>query len=146
MSDSSAIDDALTALLQADAVLTGLMPGGVWIDEAPGSLTQFVIVSLVDEHDEAVFEGRAFEDATYLVTAVEKKPVSGSGNIKAAAARIDVLLDPQPPLPPATLTIAGYGLMLLRRESRVRSTEVDELDSAIRWFHRGGRYQVVVSA
>jgi hypothetical protein len=27
----------------------------------------------------------------------------------------------------------------------VRSTEVDETDSSIRWYHRGGRYQVMVA-
>jgi hypothetical protein len=101
-------------------------------------------VSLVDEHDEPMFGGRAFEDAIYLVVARELSTVAVK-NIKAAAARIDELLDPQPPLPPATLTIAGYGLMVSRRQSRVRSTEVDEDDSSIRWYHRGGRYQVMVA-
>jgi len=143
--DSSDVDAALVLKLQSDTTLAALLPGGWYIDEAPAGLTLFGIVSLVDEHDEPMFGGRAFEDAIYLVKAVEKKPLSGSGNIKAAAARIDVLLDPQPPLPPATLTIAGYGLMVSRRDSRVRSTEVDEVDSSIRWYHRGGRYQVMVA-
>jgi hypothetical protein len=144
MSDSSDVDAALVAKLQSDATLAALLPGGWYVDEAPAGLTQFGIVSLVDEHDTPVFEGRAFEDAIYLVKAVELSTVAVK-NVKAAAARIDVLLDPQPPLPPATLTIAGYGLLVSRRESRVRSTEVDENDSSIRWQHRGGRYQLMVA-
>jgi hypothetical protein len=62
------------------------------------------------------------------------------GDIKSAAARIDTLLEQQ------TLTVAGYAPATMRRDSRVRLTEVDDVDASIRWFHRGGRYQVVVSA
>jgi hypothetical protein len=134
--DSSDIDSALVAKLQADATLMALMPGGVWIDEGPASLTQFVIVSLVDEADDPVFGKRAIEDALYLVEAREKKPLTGSGNIKAAAARIDALLEDQ------VLTVAGYAHMALHREARIRLTEVDETDSSIRWWRRGGHYRV----
>lgn len=146
MPDSQAVDQALVDRLLADSGVGGvaaLMPGGVYIDEAPAGSTQFVIVSLVTEHDEPIFGGRAHEDALYLVKAVELSTV-GVKNIKAATARIDALLDPQPPLPPATLAIAGYGLMVMRRVERVRMTEVDGVDPSIRWQHRGGRYQVMV--
>lgn len=145
MPDSSDVDAALTAKLLADSGLMALMPDGVFMDEAGksivtgGNSTRFVVVSLVDEHDTPIFEGRASEDALYLVKAVELKPATGSGNIKAAAARIDALLEM------GTLTIAGYGLMVMRRVERVRMTEVDEVDSSIRWWHRGGRYQVVAA-
>jgi len=145
MPDSSDIDSALVAKLQADSALTALLPDGVFIDEAGksivtgGNSTRFVIVSLVDEHDTPIFEGRASEDAIYLVKAVELKPATGSGNIKAAAARIEALLQL------GTLTVAGYGFQVMRRESRVRFTEVDEVDPSIRWWHRGGRYQVVAA-
>jgi hypothetical protein len=136
MADSSDIDSALVAKLAADATLSTLMPGGVWIDEGPAGVTQFVIVSLVDEADAAVFGKRAIEDALFLVAAREKKPATGSGNVKAAAARIDVLLNDQ------VLSVTGYTHMAMHRESRVRLTEVDEVDSSIRWWHRGGRYRV----
>jgi hypothetical protein len=136
VSDSSDIDSALVAKLQGDPTLAGLMPGGVFVDEAPAGLTQFVIVSLVDAVDVAKFGGRAFEDALVLVKAVEKKPATGSGNIKAAAARIDAVLED------AVLTVAGYTPMACYREARVRTTEVDEIDPSIRWFHRGGHYRV----
>lgn len=144
--DSSNVENALVAKLLADVGvgnLGALMPDGVYIDEAPAGATRFVLVSLVDEHDTPIFGGRGFEDYTFLVKAVAK--TSTTANVKAAAARIDALLDPQPPDPPATLTITGYSLKVLRRVARVRTTEVDGADEAIRWQHRGGRYQVLVA-
>jgi len=140
MPDSSEVENALVAKLQADAGAGGiatLMPGGTYVDEAPHGLTQFVIVSLVTEADEPMFGGRAFEDAVYLVEARELSTVAVK-NIKAAAARIDALLEQ------GTLTITGYGLSVMRRISRVRFTEVDDQDATLRWQHRGGHYQIVV--
>jgi hypothetical protein len=137
MPDSSNVDAALTAKLLADATLMALATDGVYFDEATAGKTKFVILSLVTESDEPMFGARAFEDATYLVKYVE---LGTSGiNAKAAAARIDVLLEQ------GTLTVTGYGLMVMRRVERVRYTEVDDVDSSIRWQHRGGRYQIVVS-
>jgi hypothetical protein len=137
MADSSEVEAALVAKLSGDGALTALAADGVYMDEAPSGKTKFVIVSLVDETDESQFGGRAFEDATYRVTYRER---STSGvNAKAAAARIDALLDNQP------LTVTGYTLMAMRREKRLRFTEVDEIDPSLRWQHRGGEYAVVVS-
>lgn len=138
MADSSDIDNALMAMLGADTTLLGLMPNGVYWDVAPPKSTQFVIVSLDDEADGRMFEGRAFEDAVYLVKCVELSTVT-TKNSKAAAARIDALLEGQP------LTVAGYAFMALYREGRVRQTEIDDADPTIRWMHRGGRYRVVMS-
>lgn len=140
MSDSSEIEAALVAKLQGDATLAAQAQSGqfVFMDEAPAGASRFVIVSLVDEHDVPVFEGRGFEDAVYLVVARELSTVPVK-NIKAAAARIDALLEM------GTLTIPGYGLMVMRRVERVRMTEVDEVDSSLRWQHRGGRYQVMAA-
>lgn len=138
MSDSSDVDNALLAKLGADSTLLALMPNGVYWDEAPPKMTQFVIVSLVDHHDEPMFGGRALEDALYLVKAVELSTVAVK-NIKAAAARIDALLDD------GTLDPAGYGLMVMQREARIRITEVDGQDPTIRWQHRGGHYRVMVA-
>jgi len=112
MADSSDVDAALVTKLSTDGALTALATDGVYIDEAPSGKTKFVIVSLVDEHDEPQFSGRAFEDALYQVVYRER---STSGvNAKAAAARIDALLDNQP------LTVTGYSLMTMRRERRIR--------------------------
>jgi hypothetical protein len=138
MADSSDIDNALVATLGADAALLALCPNGVYIDEAPAGSTRFVIVSLVDEADEGVFGGRAIEDALYLVEARMLSTVAGV-TIKAAAARIDVLLEDQP------VTAAGYTWMTLHRESRVRLTEVDDADPSIRWYRRGGHYRCQMS-
>lgn len=136
--DSSDIDNALIVALGSDATLLALVPNGVFWDESPPGSTRFVIVSLVEEHDEIVFGGRSFEDALYEVEARMLSTVSGA-NIKAAAARIDTLLDG------ATLTVAGYVTMTVRRESRTRQTEVDAADPSIRWYRRGGQYRVVMS-
>lgn len=138
MPDSSDLDNALIAKLGADVTLLGYCPNGVFWDEAPPGSTRFVIVSMVDQHDEPQFSGRAFEDALYLVKAVMLS--TASGDVKAAAARIDALLDQQ------SLTATGYGVSLMRREARVRITEVDDVDNSIRWFHRGGQYRVVASS
>jgi hypothetical protein len=137
MADSSDIDNALIALLGADATLLSLCPNGVYYDEAPPNSTRFVIVSLADQHDEPMFRSRAFEDSLYLVKAVMLS--TAGGDIKSAAARIDALLDQQ------TLTVSGYSVTTIRRDSRVRITEVDDEDKSIRWYHRGGQYQVVAS-
>lgn len=137
MPDSSAIDTALLAKLNGDDTLIALMPNGAHWDEAPAGSTRFVIVSLVDSSDVGQFGGRSYEDALYLVKAVALS--TSGGDVKAAAARIDALLEN------GTLAPTGYTLMTMQRESRVRYTEVDEADAAIRWQHRGGRYQVMVS-
>jgi hypothetical protein len=137
MPDSSAIDNALIAKLAADATLLSYCTNGVYWDEAPPGATKFVIVSLVDQIDEPNFGGRAYEDALYLVKAVALS--TAGANIQAAAARIDALLEDQ------TLTVSGYTHMVMHRESRVRITEVDEVDASIRWFHRGGHYRVQMS-
>lgn len=141
MSDSSEIEAALVAKLQGDATLAAQAQSGqfVFMDEAPAGASRFVIVSLVDEHDEPMFGGRAFEDAVYQVKFVELSVNGSAPHAKPAAARIDALLEQ------GTLTIAGYGLMVLRRVERLRMTEVDDTDSSIRWQHRGGRYQVMAA-
>lgn len=132
--DSSDIDAALVAKLGADATLLAICTNGVYIDEAPPGATKFVIVSLVDEVDEATFGGRAYEDALYLVKAVTLS--TSKANIKDAAARIDALLED------GTLSVSGYTHMVMHREERIRITEVDDIDASIRWYHRGGRYRV----
>jgi hypothetical protein len=135
--DSSDIDNALVAKLGSDSLLLSYMPDNVYMDEAPQNTTRFVIVSLVDEEDSVMFGGRSHESALYLVKAVGLS--NTNPNMKAAAARIDALLEGQ------TLTAIGYSPMAMHRESRIRVTEVDEMDSTIRWFHRGGHYRVVMS-
>ena len=142
MSDSSDVDNALVAKLGADAALLAQMLNGVYFDKAPAAMTRFVLVSLVEAVDGRQFGGRAFEDALYLVKAVGRSTPDQPlevGVMKTAAARIDALLEG------GTLTVAGYTLMTMHRESRVRETEADEEDTSISWEHRGGHYRVMVS-
>lgn len=135
--DSSGIDNAIVALLGADATLLALCPNGAYWDVAPPGATRFVIVSFVEEEDRAMLAGRAFEDGLYLVKAVMLS--SANGDIRAAAARIDTLLED------ATITATGFTAMASFREARIRYTEVDDVDPSIRWFHRGGHYRVAMS-
>jgi hypothetical protein len=140
MSDSTAIDVALLALLQTDAELLAAMPDGVWYDVAPAGAERFVIVSLLHEADTSGFDGRAFEDALYLVKAVARSTVAtANADVRAGAARIDALLERH------TLTADGYSPMLVERRERVRVSEVDDVDQDLRWYHRGGHYAVVMS-
>jgi hypothetical protein len=140
MADSSDIDLALIAKLQADATLAALAAPGkfvFWDHEAPAGLTKFISVSLVDEHDVPIFEGTAHEDTLYLVKWVELS--SSVKTAKAAAARIQDLLHLQP------LDVDGYHVQLVRRESRIRMAEPLPEDPSKDWYHRGGRYQVIAA-
>ena len=144
MADSGATDAAVVAALAADQTLAALMPDGVWLEEAPPGLSRYVIVSPVASVDTHQFGGRAFEDVTYLVKAVERS--TSGGGARAAAARIDAVLEGgllQLDGSPAT----GYGFVSMVREGQVGPVvEVDPVDPGIRWQHRGGFYRVVVTA
>jgi len=145
MPDSQDIDTALLTKLSSDPTLLSYMPDNVWFDEAPPPSQNFVArrfvrITLVDEHDESRFESRAFEEARYLVLAVALSTApNAAANVKSAAARIDELLEG------ATLMVSGYSTMVVERESRIRTTEVDDVDPTVRWYHRGGQYRVVMS-
>lgn len=143
--DSSDIDEALSRTLRDDATLAALMPDGVYFDVAGPNAERFVLISLADEVDMPIFGGNGYESALYLVKAVALE--STGGNVKAAAARIQDLLEDQPInlLAGSPAGVPGYTWMTCHRESRVRQTEVDEQDPNIRWNHRGGRYRVDMS-
>lgn len=140
--DSGDIDDALAQKLAGDPILVGLMKNGIYTDIPSEGLSRFVLISLVEEADEPVFGGRAFEDALYLVKAVglsTPQAVLPPDVMKQAAARIDKLLED------AVLIVPGYTCMTVFREARVRYAEVDDVNTSIRWFHRGGHYRVQMS-
>jgi hypothetical protein len=140
MSDSTLVDAALLATLNADAELVALLPHLVWFDEAPQGSTKFGVVRLEDHKDERAFEGRSHEDALYRVVAVVRTTEANAGpTMQAAAARIDVVLEG------ALLTVAGFDPMTCYRERRVRDTQTDVVDPAIRFMFCGGLYRVVMS-
>lgn len=141
VSDSSLVDDALMARLINDAQLKALLPDGVWWDAATEGKTRVCIVSLVEHSGNPVFNGRGWDSALYLVKAVMLN--SSSVNIAAAAKRIDDLLDTDGK--GTVIDIPNYGQAASFRESRVRMTERDDQNAAVRWLHRGGRYRVQAS-
>jgi hypothetical protein len=136
--DSTLVDDALIAKLLNDSQLRSSCPDGVWSDQAGAGKERFIIISLVEHSDVPVFEGRAFEDALYLIKAVIK---NGKGDIKAASARIDAILSGADGRG-AIIPVPGFGELSIAREARVRYTEVDDQEPTLRWLHRGGRYRV----
>jgi hypothetical protein len=138
MPDSSRIGLALIEKLKADAALTLLLPDGVWRNVAPINARRFAIVSLIDGEDVGEFGGRAYEDDRYLVEARVLSTIAG-GNVYAAAARIDALLED------GTLVVPGYRLMAMYREAPIEMTEVDGVDATIQWTRAGGHYRVQMS-
>jgi hypothetical protein len=136
--DSSLVEDALMEKLRTDSQLKSMCPDGVWWDTGDEKSKRFIVCSMVDHSDVAVFGGRAWEDNLFLVKAVMLN--SAGGSVKAAAARIDALLNDQ-----ALDVGGGFGFMAMFRERRIRITEKDSENSAVRWLHRGGHYRVQVS-
>ena len=132
--DSTVIEDTIISVLNADATLKAYLPNGVYADLAPAKARAFGIVSLVEARDIAGFGARAYEDVALLIKAVIAD--SSGGACDSAAARIAELLEDAP------LVVTGYGTMTMHREERIRYMEVDAVDAAIRWQHRGGRYRV----
>lgn len=137
MPDSSAVDAALKAKLAGDAALMALTPDGVYFDLAPEGSKQFVLLAHLAHVDEPVFGGTAWEQFTYLVKAVTPGPSADTA--KAAAARIHEVLEG------ALLMPEGYVDMYCGRVERVREQERDDINE-VRWNHRGGHYEVWVTA
>ena len=146
MSASSAIDQALIAMLGSDPTLLSYLPHGVyWAGDTPEWATTFVEVSLVTEDDAWVFGQRAIEDALYLVEAKMRSTAGTKAAIVAAEARIDALLDGHVLGLGAPPTVAGYICMDMALEVRVSETQRDDRDASIVWWHRGGYYRVRMS-
>jgi len=135
--DRAAIDDALVAALAGDAALAGLMPDGVWFDQAPPNARQFVTIALFDGEDVATFGGRALDDALYVVQAIGLN--TSPETVLAAAARIDAVLEH------AELEVAGAVCMAIYREQPIRYHEPADVEPNVRWHHCGGHYRVQFS-
>lgn len=129
------LDKAVIGVLQNDATLKGLVPDGVFKNEAPPGSKRFVIVSVPSGIDRGVFGRRGYELRRYMVQAVGLTTMMTLGQANSAGYRIDVLLQD------ATLTAATYpATATLSRISPIDFDEVDEIDASIRWYHRGGHY------
>jgi Protein of unknown function (DUF3168) len=139
--DSGEIDIALVQVLSGDAALMALVPDGVYFNEAPQGMENFVIVSLVEGLVRAQMgaptERRAAEDAEYIVKAVLLN--GSSADAREAAARIDDLLEDQ------TIPIDGFTCLSIVRSKRIHDTEPDDVDTTIRWQHRGGFYRILAA-
>lgn len=140
---SSAIDNAVIAKLNGDPSLLSLCPHGVYWGIAPAGSKKFVIVSLVDAHDEAELGGTAFEEHLYAIEARMVAQAGESMPIREAADRIHALLQDQP------LTVPGYDYVAMHRETqaaaRIRMTEFDPTDPGVLWYRRGGYYRVIMA-
>ena len=139
--DSGAIDRAILAVLQADPQLAALMPGGVWFGVAAAGLTRFVLVTLVDAVDEGLFGQRGIEDRLYRVHAVGLSHDASIGDMKAAAYRIDTLLEGDAPI----ATPEDYGSIDCVRETADEISALDELDKSLTWHNYGGEYRVTAA-
>ena len=97
----------LAGILQVDATLSGLAPGGVWRGLAPpASSTPFVVMSHQAGTDVLTMNGvRLFVSMLYLVKAVG--PSSATAAVALAAARIDRLLGSPPGLPASGAVIVA---------------------------------------
>jgi len=132
---TSAIDRALVAVLTADATLAGLMPDGVFFDDAPDTATAAVIISVDSSRDEEMYgEDPAWEEIFYRVEALELA-VSGA-TASQAGDRIRAILDGQ------RFPIEGYVLMDAKRVRPIRRSNPDDTDRSRRWHRRGGMYRV----
>lgn len=139
---SSAIDDAIVAVLNADAALRALMPDGVYLESAPPGVDQFVKVAVVEPFDLDVFGGRAQESVLYAVTAVGLSRVTDNATAAAAADRIEALLGDGAPFP-----VAGYVFSTCYRDEpgRIVYDTPNQTDKALRWLHRGAHYRLIVA-
>ena len=138
----SALRDAIVQHLQGDPSVADLATGGIHpgfppeMDAdgtLPDSLYPFITVTAQKAPvGEWAFQEVAFEDAVYLVKAIDK---STSGAVVAdinAAVRVSLNL--------ATLTITGYasmGVMWLR------DVQYDEIDGSQQYQHEGGLYSLM---
>jgi hypothetical protein len=136
--DSAAIDAAVVAYLRGDAALLALLPDGVYLDDAPQDSERYALVRVIEAMDESTFDGRGFELVTYEVAAIGMSRAIDGGTLADAAARIDVVLEG------AQVPVSGYpGPATVARIGRLRGAfDLEDDDRSVRWFRRGGVYQV----
>lgn len=127
MSALGPLDEALTALLRADATLTALLPGGVHNGSAPRtSIRPYLVFGSPTEAESNVFAryGQAVEITFDTFSAP---------NVKSAAV-VNTVLDRVEALLRSALTLAGHTSARLRKDFRTVLVEDDETRHGVARF------------
>lgn len=131
----SALRDAIVQHLQADANIALLVTGGVHPGLPPAKTAVFPFVTVTAQKApqmERVFKQVGFEDAVYLVKAIDRNTSSRTVGEINAAVRTSLDL--------AALTIANHTSMGVVLISEV---QYDELTDGITYQHEGGLYSLM---
>jgi hypothetical protein len=136
--DLSEIDTVIFTTLNADPALRALVPDGVFWDVATGSLA-FVLLSRSDSEQMGALN---HEEGWVRVTYTAKAVIASSSvlAVNDAAFRIHELLQ----YGLEDLSAGNYTIMHVERTLPIRYTEVDPQNTAARWQHHGGQYEVMV--
>lgn len=131
-----AFDQAIYTALVSNAPLGALLSSGtaVYLHLAPDSATPpFVVFGKQANTPAHDFAGVAYENALYRVVGV-----TGPNHSPAYAGSVASAIDSA--LVDRSLSMSGYTLMYLRRDSDVDYAEVTE---GKRWHHRGALYRLM---
>lgn len=133
----SALLDSIVLKLQADASVTAAATGGIYPGLPPEGATSFPFITVTAQsapRPERTFQNIAFEDATYLVKAIDRntspKPV-GDLNMLIRAS-----------LDGTAVTVTGYDLITVIWLQDI--SMVEEYNGQI-YQHEGGLYQIWAS-
>jgi hypothetical protein len=139
-SDLSEINTAIFTALNSDPTLRALVPDGVFWDLGNAGSTAFVVLSGPSdaEHANALGDADGWDRFTYTAKAViQSASVTISNN---AAFRIHELLHRGL----TDLTAGNYRILHVERILPIRYMEVDPQNTAAKWQHHGGQYEVMV--
>lgn len=128
---------ALVARLLATPAVTGLLgaPGNIWHRVAPrAAVPPYVVLHRQAGTDIWSFAGPPAEDELWTVKAICRG--SSSAPADELAKQITLALNDAP------ITVAGYALLQLRRESKIDYGETEGGDI---WSHVGGIFRVDIA-
>lgn len=127
------VRDALVARLLATPAITNLLgaPNNVFHRVAPRTATPpYVVLHRQAETDAWTFAGTPLEHDLWTVKAISRGSSTPAEDIaKAITAALN----------DAAITITGYALLQLRRESKI---DYGEVDGDQQWHHVGGIFRV----
>jgi len=128
------VDQAIYEALTSDAALMAKVTG-VYNALAPSSVsTPFVVFQEQAGTDAYTLRRRMLRSLLYQVKCVDR-----GGSAKTAGEVYDLI---DGVLHDASLSVAGYATLYVRRESDVKYTEVVD---GVQYWHVGGLYRVIVS-